>query len=501
MHPAIPRHGNWWLKRLSDTVPAELLAAAAADEQAEPARQWHEKSRLLYRYYVRDMADVRKQRAVMYPDNHGSHVQRSVPFIARVARELGGIYLLPPSRRFLITAQSRDAAVASEDTEFSPEQARFAARLYESLRVNERLRTMHEIGIACSNSVLLVWPRPELRGAYLCNVPPHLNYVDMGPNVMSHDERDVERWWMRLPVRMEAASHRMVYATALITKTTAHWIDGPLGEQGLFNEDPEDTSNPLGEVPAVAFRRHTPALGSFFAEVCEDLLDAQRALCHDLTDIGHTAKMQAFSQAVARGVGAEAEIEVGMDTVLRLSDPEASFSFERPDADLEGYSQTIKDFTRIIGAANGLNPGSLDKSTAVTALGKQFEVADRNVEQMRHKQEFQRVETRLYRIIRKWSNLARVTDPDMTPQERIAEGALPYGRVEVEHTDPTVPVDRLHDAQASQIQIGLGLIGREHEIARLQGLTLPEAREWAAANPPLMEVFGAKPTGDSRGPA
>ena len=483
-------------------APSELLAAAAADETAEPARQWHAKSRLLYRYYVRDMADARKQRQLLYPDNHGSHIPRTVPFIARLARELGGIYLLPPSRTFTHTEPSKDAAIRRDGAEFSPEQVRFTARLYEALRVNERLRTMHEIGIACGNSVLLVWPRPELRGAYLCNVPPHLNSVDMGANVMSHDEKDVERWWMRLPVRLDKNSHRMVYATAVLTPAEAYWHDGPLAGQGLFNADPKDISNPLGEVPAIAFRRHTPALGSFMAEVCEDLLDSQRAINHDFTDAGQISRMQGFSQAVARGVGAEAKIELGPDTVLKLSDPEASFGFERPDADLEGIDRAIKSYMRVVGAANGLNPGSLDKSTAVTALGKQHEVADRAVEQMRHKIEFQRVENRLYSLLRKWSNLARVTDPAMTPEERIEAGPMPRARVVVEHTDLPVPTDRLHDAQASGIFLSAGLTSRAEERAALRGTSVEEAQAWVDAHPVAAPVEpGAASTAGTLGDA
>jgi hypothetical protein len=308
----------------------------------------------------------------------------------------------------------------------------------------------------------------------------------MGAEALSHDERDVAEWQVRLPVRRDPTTGSMEYGVVRITPTEAVWVSGALSGKSPWNEDPDDISNPLGEVPAVVFRRSSPAAGEFWAQAPEDFLDAQRAINHDVTDQGTIARMQGFAQPVTKGLGKEeaSKLQVGYEAIINLADPDSSFTFESPQPDLEGYRMQLRDYIRTVTAANGLNPGTVDKSTAVTALGKQYEMADRTIEQARHKVEFARVETRLYRLIRAWVNYYRAaSEPGDTAEVRIANGPLPKGRVDVEYREPWIAVDPLHDAQAMELRMSLGVSSRAVEVGRLNGWTLKEAEDWCDANP------------------
>ena len=471
-------------------IPAHLQGTIETDTGRAGGLRWLETTRQLYRYYCRDMTDARDQRRLYYPENHEHHIQRTVPWVWRVSRELGSLYLHAPSRRWIAT----DPA-GGDVGEFAPGAAALAERVYRGAEVDLHLRQMHEVGVACGNSALLVWPMPGLRGARLVFVPPHEHSVDMGAEALSHDERDVAEWQVRLPVRRDPTTGAMEYGVVRITPTEAVWVSGALSGKSPWNENPDDISNPLGEVPAVVFRRSSPAAGEFWAQAPEDFLDAQRAINHDVTDQGTIARMQGFAQPVTKGLGKEeaSKLQVGYEAIINLADPDSSFTFESPQPDLEGYRMQLRDYIRTVTAANGLNPGTVDKSTAVTALGKQYEMADRTIEQARHKVEFARVESRLYRLIRAWVNYYRAgSEPGDTAEVKIANGPLPKGRVDVEYREPWIAVDPLHDAQAMELRMSLGVSSRAVEVGRLNGWTLKEAEDWCEANPaPTVAVADA----------
>jgi hypothetical protein len=52
---------------------------------------WREKMRVLWEMLHRNMRDARVQRQALYPKTWQSHVQRVVPFVWRVAREMASM--------------------------------------------------------------------------------------------------------------------------------------------------------------------------------------------------------------------------------------------------------------------------------------------------------------------------------------------------------------------------------------------------------------------------
>lgn len=403
-------------------------------------RQWRESAAALYAYLRRDMRDARIQRRALYPKNHDKHVLRTVAFVQRVAREMATLYLRAPARTF-VGAEAIESRIAS---------------VYRGAQVNRQLRAAHECLVATGNATVWVWPVPAVGGVRLLVPAPHDQWVEVSDPTSTH-ERDVTRWIVRMPVL--SIDGMTQYALAEVTPTTAMWIDGPSKGRGVWRED---GVNPLGQIPVVHMRGSDPGMGEWWAPVPEDLLDAQRAMIHDLTDVGQIARLQGYSQPVVKGARAEDEIEIGLETAIRVSE-EGSFTFESPSPDLAGYVAQTEQYIRTVIATAGLNPASFLKSSGITALAKQIELIDRDAERQRHIIEFGRGEQRVYDIIASWVQVLRAE-------------SWPDAEVRVEYREPTLPADPLHTAQGLQIEIGLGLTSSVRERARRDGVSQDEAR-------------------------
>jgi hypothetical protein len=125
----------------------------------------------------------------------------------------------------------------------------------------------------------------------------------------------------------------------------------------------------------------------------------------------------------------------------------------------------MEAYMRVVTATNGLNPATLTKSQGVTALSKVIELADREVERRHFVSTFEAAENRLYRLTAGWVNHLRSL-PNL----------IPPARVKLEFRESYMPADPLHEAQAMERRIALGVSSPISEIARLEGLTYDEAR-------------------------
>ena len=411
------------------------------------------------------MADARKEQERLYPNNYDKHVQRTVPFVYRVARELATLYLKDPARRFLRKRSDAGGGYAEGDP-LPEETASTIARIYRGANVTNSLRHAQEVMIATGNQPVLIWPMPETSGIRLVMPPPHECDVSTRDS-LSSSEMDVEAFWCRLPLQRDPVTDLIIYGVAEITPTTAVWCEGPaeVRGKGLWNSE---GTNPLGEVPLVMLRRSEPAPGEFWASAPEGLLDSQRAINHDMTDLGTIARLQGFAQGFVKGMSQEqvSGLEVGPNTFAGLWGEDAELGYASPSPDLRGYRDQMEAYMRVVTATNGLNPATLTKSQGVTALAKVIELADREVERRRFVATFERAENRIYRLTAAWVN-----------ELRGLHNLLPPARVELEFREAYMPADPLHEAQSMQLRIALGVSSPIAEIARLQGLTHDEARE------------------------
>ena len=151
------------------TPPALQNHYATRSDERAGGRRWRTVSKVLYQYYRRDMQDARDEQERMYPNNHDKHVQRTIPFVYRVARELASLYLKTPARRFLRKRDDGAGNYAAGD-ELPEATTDLVSRIYDGAQVTTALRHAQEVMIATGNQPILVWPMPEVGETYASEV-------------------------------------------------------------------------------------------------------------------------------------------------------------------------------------------------------------------------------------------------------------------------------------------------------------------------------------------
>lgn len=422
------------------------------DSQTGGAR-WREVMRALHEYLRRDMRDARTQEKALYPRTWDQHVVRTVPFVWALARELATAYIQEPGRRWT----TPDGKPLSDDTQ------RMIAAVYKRARVNRIMRNAHRQLVAMNNATVWVWPHPASGEVSLQLIPPHEQEVLMAtPFGLAED--DCAAWRLRVPVPMPPDPQMYSWAIAEITQTRATWTDasGELKGRGVYTTD---GVNPWGLIPVAHLRGTEPGPGEWWAPAPEDILDAQRAINHDLTDVGTVARLQAFGQPVFKGSGPkDSELAMGPETAIIVG-PEGDFSFAQADPKLDGYVQQNREYSSAVIGMNGLNPATFTKSTGITAVAKQMELIDRESYRKEHLEILRAAEQRIYDVIRAQINWMRS-----------GVEVFPAALVEVEYREPIMPIDPLHDAQALQLQIAMGLTSAARARALRDGTSVEEAQ-------------------------
>ena len=199
------------------TPPALQNQYATRSDERAGGRRWRTVSKVLYQYYRRDMQDARDEQERMYPNNHDKHVQRTIPFVYRVARELASLYLKTPARRFLRKRDDGAGNYAAGD-ELPEATTDLVSRIYDGAQVTTALRHAQEVMIATGNQPILVWPMPEVGGIKLVMPPPHECDIATRDS-LSTGELDVTHFWCRLPLQRDPITDLIIYGVAEITPT------------------------------------------------------------------------------------------------------------------------------------------------------------------------------------------------------------------------------------------------------------------------------------------
>lgn len=441
--------------------------------------RWRKNARLIYEYLRREMADAEEQRERLYPKTSTKQVQRTIPLIWRMARELSTLYLRPPARAFL----------GPNGEPLPSAQAGLIEDEYRRAKVNRRLRTTHEHLSALQNATLWVWLTSD---GYRLLTPPIHDQWAWSKRVDGQEVEDVAEWRVRFPVVTSARAVVAETAIALITPTRAIWESGPAGWEGVGVWE-TDGSNPFGRIPVVYLRGADPAPGEFFVPVPEDNLDAQRAVNHDFTDRGTIARKQGYAQGYIKGLSQEqvSKMEVGPEVFVGIPDVAGEIGFAAPKSSLKEYGEDTDSFVKLVIACSGMSPATVMKSTGITALAKIVENLDREVERQRAKDEFEFGEQALCDLI--------------IAAKRIRAGGLavlPDGvRVVVEHREPLMPADPINDAQANTQRVALAVDCAASIIAREKAISIEEAQKIAKRNLELERELHAAPVPTAGKPA
>jgi hypothetical protein len=396
-----------------------------SNEDLAGGRAWREKMRILWQYLHRNMTDARKQRELLYPRTWQSHVQRVVP--------------LDPAAVETIRA------------------------IYDEARVDAAVQAAYGQLVTLNQATVWLFPHGTQGESLRClTMPPHEQWVELA-DPMAQTEDDVSAWHVAIPVAQDVERGYTRFAYARITSTELGWDDAFAAD----SPPPFEGPNLFGSIPVVCMRGGPAELGVWWCEAPDDLLDAQRAINHDQTDQGHIARLQGYSQMYASGLskGEAEQLEVGPEKVVGLNDVAARLDFARAQPDLKGYAETSEQYMRAVISAEGMNPATFLKSAGITALAKKMEQIDRDNERTKYLEELERGEQRLFDLIRNYIN-----------NQRGAE-LIPRAKVVVEFREPVTPADPLHDAQALDLQVQLGLIGKVRARAKADGISMDEALE------------------------
>lgn len=417
---------------------------------------WRDKMRILWEYLHRNMKDSRDQRQKLYPKTWTKHVQRVVPFIWRNAREMAS---MKRTRTFVdpVTGQLLPAPVLQT-----------IDLIYRESGVDRAMQAAYGQLVTLNQST--VWLFPNGAGLRAVTMPPHDQAVEL-TDPLAQTEDEVAAWRILVPVEQDPDLGGVRYQVARFTASDITWLD----EAKQVMPPPFGGRNLFGRIPVVCMRGDDTVSGAWWCYAPDDLLDAQRAINHDMTDLGHIARLQGYSQMYVSGVssGEAQEMDTGPETLAAFGDPAARLDFARPQPDLSGYAATNEQYMRAVISAQGMNPATFLKSAGITALAKKMEQIDRDTERQKYLDELQRGEQRCYDLVAAYVNAVRGVE------------VLPPARVQLEFREPVLPADPLHDAQALQLQQALGLIGKVRARAKMDGIGVEEALQRMLADEEL----------------
>jgi hypothetical protein len=405
--------------------------------------KFDEISRSLEKFHQRDYQPAVDQLKKMFPESWSKIPLRTCPFVYSIARELGSLYSVEPSRTF--------NGINNPDTTSA------IKRLYRDLRITETMRQAHEYMIIQAACGILCLPDSDGRITPMVLAPWRIKPIRNSPLVT--DERSVKEWRIRLP-RKETLLGQIQEEDLILTQETITWANGD-----PFFDTPE---NPIGPaIPLIILRASPPYGGTFFPAPNADLLDAQLSLIIGHSDLGAIVHSQAWGQRCITGGGMEAtEVQVGPDTVIALEENH-DFKIVSGDANVDGFVNSMEAYLKIVLSQNKVDPSAMLSSGAYTAASRIVERSDRELERRVHIKECMRAEQRLYRHIARWINAARGIN--VFPVQNI--------NVEVEFHEFSAPFDPLHESQASMIRAETGMESIVEQIARERGISVAEAEE------------------------
>jgi len=300
---------------------------------------WREKMRVLWEMLHRNMRDARVQRQALYPKTWQSHVQRVVPFVWRVAREMAS---MKRSRSFVDPATGEILPQGTLD---------LIRAIYAEARVDAAMQAAYGQVVTLNQSTIWLLPRGRNGESLRCmTMPPHEQWVELA-DPLAQVEDDVTAWHVAIPVQQDVTRGYTRYAWARFTADAMEWDE-------VFPPDappPFEGPNLFGRIPVVYLRGGPPELGVWWSEAPDDLLDAARAINHDQTDQGHIARLQGYSQMYASGLskGEAAQLDVGPEKVIGLDDPASRLDFARAQPDLAGYAATSEQYMRAVIRTHG----------------------------------------------------------------------------------------------------------------------------------------------------
>lgn len=390
---------------------------------------------------------------------------RKIPFVARYAAELGGLYQRPVVRRFQTPLA----------TQLPPEAWQKLGLVYDEARVDSIMSTV-ETGLWLQQSFAAM-VLPYKSGVTVVPVSPWQMLPKVADSLRAHDVDAWESVDVKIPDGIDALTGTITYSKITLTPTEA-WRYGGGKKTGIYAAD---GSHPFGRIPLVLCHRVTPEIGRPFAPINEPVHNLQIALCLLEAETELVIRHAAWPQKVITNAGIAQmteQLQVGPDKVvalLRSGDPTAPgpdlkiVQGQLPVTELTGW---IEARIKLYCAMLGIDPSAfLRVNTAVTVSARLFADATRRELRDRIRPVLERFERDLARLTAQVLNLnGLVTIPVDTLQ------------VELRWQDWAASVDPVGEAQALQQGVTLGLRSIVDEVAQRDGLSTTAALAKVQAN-------------------
>lgn len=185
-----------------------------------------------------------------------------------------------------------------------------------------------------------------------------------------------------------------------------------------YTED--DISNPIGILPFIDVANEK--LFGFWVDHGSSLTDFTITFGCILSDMGEIVKLQGYSQPVISSIAEPKTINVGPHRVLWLKkdkdlegDKDPSFEFATPSPDIDGSLNFIENVLRMFLTSRGTDSKlitSKEQKDYSSGFERLLSMIDRSEATIEDKVLFDRVESQLFDLIRKWNNYLQENQPD-----------------------------------------------------------------------------------------
>ena len=411
----------------------------------------------LDRFQNRDFTVVDDIRKELYPKSYGQQIPADVGLVNRLSKELAIHYRRPPKRRFPDLTENQAAAVSS---------------FYRGTEIDMKLHNLQEHLVVQRSACLVFLPVEGQRWSAQVFLPWEWEN-DVDP--LDYANPDAVKEW-RFRVCLGAKNDSRTFGTLRINKDEAWYEGGGLKDPvGVFRED---GVNPLNGYPIAFFSMGMPSTGWLEPEAPRTLFHADVILGLTLSDSHAVGRFNSHGWKVLYSQRKETinEVVAGPDRVIPLHDPETEkLEILSPTTNLDQYLGVSHRFVELISAFNDIAPTSLLKSGAITAVAKAMDAADRDSSRSDALNALRQGERRLFKAvmrIMRWNWGAGGSWPDRS------------GRVEISFNEnPVMPIaDPLHEAQALQMRLDMGLTNPAEVIARERDISIEEAVEVLESN-------------------
>jgi hypothetical protein len=435
-------------------------------------RKFVDRSQQLSQLLRGDFSTIAAELARVFPHTDGLQ-ERFVPLVQRYAHELSGLYVKPVVRRFV------QPAAATSDP-FVKLQA-----IYRASKIDRALHLAHRELLIQNTVVLAVFPAGVGRVRVKVLAPWQVDW-ELGDPAFADDVQAAKSIRLRIPV--EVIGNQVIYGNVVMTQASIYKEVGGL-QVPVYGRS---TANPFGRIPLIVIRGEDPLPGRPFAPVNEPLLTMQLALCVSESDTELLVHTQAWGQKVLENAGTAQQVEevqVGPEKLMALvnMDPSGAgpkLSIVQGQPPLAQITTWNESRLRLLCSMFDLSPDAFLKvNTAVTASARAFDARDREESKARYQPVLLEAEQDLAQLIAAVSNL---TEPVKIPED--------VG-VEVRYSTYDPPVDPLHESQALQAELDVGLASVVDRVADRDGITRQAARQKVEANLKErreLEALGAK---------